>query len=250
MNSSRLFGKVLMKIGKYSMLEIMLERLKKSKKIDNIIIATTKSKKDDAIVEFCKKKKLDYYRGDSSDVLKRYYDTATKFKLKNIIRLTSDCPLIDHKIIDKMVVKFFKEKLDYLSNTCPHPSTYPDGSDCEIFNFLTLKKSNEEAFLPSDREHVTFYMWNNKKKKFKVGRYNRKDSLWNYRYTVDYPEDFNLLKSIYKYYKNKIFRISTDDVIDFIDNNPKLIEYQKKLNRNIGWQKSFIIDNKFKENTK
>jgi spore coat polysaccharide biosynthesis protein SpsF (cytidylyltransferase family) len=234
-----------MKIGKYPMLEIMLERLKKSKKIDKIIIATTRSKKDDLIVEFCKKKKIDYYRGDSYNVLKRYYDAATKFKLKNIIRLTADCALIDPKIIDEMVIKFFKKKCDYLSNTCPHPSTYPDGSDCEIFNYRTLKTTHENAFLPSHREHVTFYMWQGNKKKFKIERHDSKTFLFNYRYTIDYKEDFNLLKSIYKHYKNKIFKLTTNEIVKFIDNNPKLIRYQKKLSKTIGWHKSFVNDQKY-----
>ena len=247
MSSERLPGKVLKKIGKYSMFEIMIRRLKKAKMIDKIIVATTYCREDNKIVDFCKKKKIFCFRGSNWDSLKRYYDAAKKYKLKKIVRLTADCPLIDYKIIDNMITKFNSENIDYLSNTCPYPSTFPDGSDCEIFNFKTLKISHKKAYLPSDREHVTFFMWN-KKKRFKSKRFDRKKSLWNYRYTVDYKDDLKLIRSIYDKHKERIFDLSTEEIVKFIDKNKSLIEYQKKLYRDIGWQRSFKKDKVFKKN--
>lgn len=244
MSSERLPGKVLKKIGKYKMLEIMIRRLKKANMVDKIIVATTHCREDDRIVNFCKKKKILYFRGNNWDALKRYYDTAKKYKLDKILRVTADCPLIDRRIIDKMINKFNSENIDYLSNTCPYPSFFPDGSDCEIFSFDALETSHKKAYLPSDREHVTFYMWK-KKNRFKTKRFDRKKSLWNYRYTVDYEEDLNLIRCIYSKFKNKIFELSTDEIVKFIDKNKSLIKYQKKLNRDIGWQRAFKKDKVF-----
>lgn len=247
MSSERLKGKVLKKIGNYHMIEIMIRRLLKSKKIGKIIVATTNREDDNKIVDVCKKNKIDVYRGSNSDALKRYYDAAKKYNIDVIIRLTADCPLIDYKIIEKMIDIFKKKNLDYISNTCPYPSTYPDGSDCEIFNFKTLKTTHTKSYLPSDREHVTFYMWN-KKNRFKTARFDRKPSLWKYRYTVDYINDLRLIRSIYNKFKNKIFSISTIDIIKFINDNPKLTYYQKNLKRDVGWQRAFDQDKKYKKN--
>ena len=119
MSSERLKGKVLKKIGNYHMIEIMIRRLIKSKKIGNIIVATTNRQDDNKIVEVCKKNKIDVYRGSNSDALKRYYDAAKKYNVDVIIRLTADCPLIDYKVIEKMISVFKKKKtrlyIKYLS---------------------------------------------------------------------------------------------------------------------------------------
>ena len=243
MSSRRLPNKVLKKYKEYSILDILIRRLKKSKKIKKIIIATSKNKKDIKIVDYCKKNKILYYRGSEYDVLERYYKTAKKNKLKTIIRLTSDCPLIDTKTMDKMIHIFKKKKLDFFSNTVPHPCKFPDGSDIEIFNFKTLSLANSEARLPSEREHVTFYMW--KSKKFKTKRLDNKVDLSNYRYTVDYLDDFKLICSMIDKFNKDIENITMSDVINYINTNHNKIKYQKKLFRSIGWKKSLEKDKKY-----
>tara|TARA_B100000787_G_C16153399_1_gene277710 strand:- start:477 stop:1250 length:774 start_codon:yes stop_codon:yes gene_type:complete len=243
MSSRRLPNKVLKKYKEYSILDILIKRLKKSKKIKKIIIATSKNKKDIKIVDYCKKNKILYYRGPEYDVLERYYKAAKKNKLKTIIRLTSDCPLIDIKTMDKMIYIFKKKKLDFLSNTVPHPCKFPDGSDIEIFNFKTLSLTNSKARLPSEREHVTFYMW--KSKKFKTERLDNKVDLSNYRYTVDYLDDFKLICSMIDKFNKDIENITMSDVINYINANQNKIKYQKKLFRSIGWQKSLEKDKKY-----
>ena len=224
--SSRMPGKVLKYYKNYNILDILIKRIKQSKLIDKIIIATSKKKIDEQIVNFCKKNKIDFFKGSESDVLKRYYDASKKFKIENIVRLTSDCPLIDINTLEKMIKKFEKYKLDFYSNTVPHPCKFPDGSDIEIFNFKTLEKSHKEAFLPSDREHVTFYMW--KYEKFKIKRYNINKDLSNYRYTVDYLKDFKLICSMIDFFKDKITTIKMSDIIEYIDKIQKVL-YQKLL---------------------
>ena len=160
--STRLKGKVLKKYKGLTPLKIMIERLKQCIKIRNITICTTKLSEDNKIVNFCKKEKIKFYRGSKNDVLSRYYETAKKFKSKIIVRVTSDCPLVDYRIINDMLNNFLKSKNEYYANSYPLPTTYPDGMDIEIFKYSTLKKTNKEAFLPSEREHVTPYIYNSK----------------------------------------------------------------------------------------
>ena len=159
MDSSRLPNKVLLNYKNLSPLSILIKRLGKSKYLKKIIIATTTKESDNKIVDFCKQNKVFFFRGNENNVLQRYYLAAKKFKVKKIIRITSDCPLVDYRILDKMIKNFEKKKIDYYTNAYPLPCRYPDGMDIEIFTFKTLKKTFEKAILPSEKEHVTTYMW-------------------------------------------------------------------------------------------
>ena len=244
MGSARLKGKVLKKYKNYTPLKILIERLKKCKKISNIIICTTKLVEDDRIVDFCKKEKIKFFRGSKNDVLSRYYYCAKKFKSSEIIRITSDCPLIDYRIINNMLKLYQTLKVDYYANTYPLPTTYPDGMDIEIFNFSTLEKTFYYAALPSEREHVTPYMYNSKK--FKIKRKELKKDISKLRFCIDYQSDFNFFVKLIKYFKNRIYDISMLDLVSHVKKKPKLIYYQKKIVRNQGWYSSLKKDEKFK----
>ncbi|OUW57830.1 MAG: hypothetical protein CBD57_04140 [Candidatus Pelagibacter sp. TMED197] len=246
MGSKRLPGKSLKNYKKISPLEILCKRLKKIKKVSKIIVATTKEKKDDKIVKFCKTIKINYFRGSSANVLDRYYGAAKKFKSKEIIRLTADNPFIDKKTLIKMIN--LKKKFDYIANTYPLPATYPDGSDIEIFNFETLKETHKNARLPSEKEHVTFYMWQSKK--FKKKKIDLGKNYSKIRYTIDTLEDYKLFKFIVDSFdKKKIFSISMQDIIKLLSHNKKQTLYQKKLNRTFGWKPAFEKDKIFKRKT-
>ena len=117
----------------------LIERLKKAKFIKEIIIATTIKKEDDLIVDLCKKNKIKFFRGNPTNLLDRYYKCSKKFNAKDILRITSDCPLMDYELVDKIIKKYFLLKSDFISNT--HPPTYPDGFDIEIFSFKILKET-------------------------------------------------------------------------------------------------------------
>ncbi len=239
MGSTRLPGKTLMKFNNVTPLEVLIKRVKKIKNIKLIIIATTKLKEDDIFEKYAKKLNIKIFRGNSKNVLERYYLAAKFFNSKNIIRLTADCPFIDQFTVTKMMKLFNTNKYDYISNTYPMPCTFPDGSDIEIFNFKSLKKNKLEAFLPSDKEHVTKYFW--KSKKFRCYRYDNLIDLSKYRYTIDIAEDFNLFKSILKKYKN-FLKLDMKKIVQFIDQNPGLIKYQKNIKRNFGWNESLKKD--------
>ena len=247
MGSKRLPGKSLLSYKNTTPLEVLIKRIKKVKEINKIIIATTNLKKDNIFLKYAKKLNIKIFRGSNKNVLKRYYTAAKFFNSKNIIRLTADCPFIDVATLNKMINIFNSKKFDYVANTYPLPCTFPDGSDIEIFNFKSLKKSNEEACLPSDKEHVTKYFWNSKK--FRCFRLDNKSNFSKYRYTIDIKEDFDLFKSIIKNHSN-FLKINMRCIIKFIDQNPKIVKYQKKLKRNFGWDESLKQDKLYKNANK
>ncbi len=246
MGSSRLPGKALRSYMELSPLKILYKRLKKSQKISKIIIATTTLKKDLKIIKFCKKFKVPYFRGSPEDVLSRYYFTAKKFKSKNIIRLTADNPFVDIKTLNKLVNLKIKGKYNYVSNAYPLPTNYPDGSEIEIFDFRTLEKTFFLAMLPSEREHVTFFMV--KSKFFKKNKLKLKNNLSKFRYTIDVAGDFKVFSSLIDAYPGKrIFTVSMNEIVNYLKKNKKITKYQKKIKRNFGWKSSFKKDKIFKK---
>jgi|GEM_PF-445132 len=241
MSSTRLPGKVLKKISGKTLLEILIERLRYSKKLDKIIIATSFNKKDRAIVKLAKKIKCSYFVGDENDVLDRFYKTAKKFKADTVVRITADCPLHDPELIDDIINYYLmnRKKYDYVSNV--NPPTFPDGFDLWVFSFKTLEKVWENAKLKSEREHVCPYIWKNKKM-FKIGHYKSKINYSNLRLTVDDRDDFNVVRKIYQklYKKGKIFKF--DDIINLIKKNPDLLKIQKGKFRDEGYSRSIKED--------
>jgi len=222
-NSKRLPKKILKNLDEeYNILEYVINQLKSSKKIDKIIIATTLSKQDEIIVNFAKKNNYEYFRGSENDVLDRFYQCAKKFNLDIIVRITSDCPLIDPNIVDQVIEKFTLTNNDYVTNIFPR--TFPKGLDIEIFDFIVLTHMWKNATLPSEREHVTQFVFNNKK--FKIGNFENKQNLGNLRWTIDYEKDYEFLcKIIQKIEKRPILM---NDVLKILNSEPDL----KKINSN------------------
>ena len=243
MGSKRFPGKSLRSYKNITPLEVLCKRLKKVKEVSKIIVATTKEKKDDKIVNFCKNLNISYFRGSSNNVLNRYYCAAKKFKSKEIIRLTADNPFIDKKTLIKMIKIKKNNSYDYVANTYPMPCTYPDGSDIEIFDYYSLEKSYNEAFLPSDKEHVTKYFWSSKK--FKCKRIDNIKNLSKYRYTIDTVDDFTLFKFIIKKNYKNYTNLSMKKIIKLIDDNPDVVSYQKNIKRNFGWSSAFQKDKNY-----
>ena len=163
LTSSRFPNKILQKIGNHTLIEFIINRLKNSKEIDQIIVAIPNNAKNKLIKKYLKNTRL--FFGSENDVLDRFYKTAKKFKAKNIVRICGDCPFVDSAIVDDMVRIFKKKKIDYLSNTIK--LSFPDGFDVEVFSYSVLKEIWKKAKKKYDREHVTPYILKNKKfKKF------------------------------------------------------------------------------------
>lgn len=226
MGSTRLPGKVMKSILGKTILIHDLERIKRMKSINGIVVATTILDEDDIIVDAVKNydKTIGIYRGSPEDVLERYYEAAREFKADIIVRITSDCPLIDPAISDIVVETFLSNKCDYCCNNMPR--TYPHGLDTEIFSFEALEKAWKEA-PPFEKEHVTEYIINNPDKFKLINVKNGKD-LNNLRWTLDYPEDFIFIKEIYErlYSEDKIFDM--DDILELLKKEPYLAEINKK----------------------
>lgn len=207
--SSRLPNKVLLKLPyneNKTVLEQILIRIKKSKYINDIIIATTTNKTDDKLIEISRKyKRVKYYRGSEEDVLSRYYEAAKENNADIIVRVTSDCPCIDYEILDKLIEKHLDEKNDYTSNTLI--KSYPHGLDCEVFSFSVLKEAYLLGKNKFEREHVTPYIYKTNKDRYKIGILKYDKNLSDIRITLDTKEDYNLLCAIYDflYYKNDLF---------------------------------------------
>ncbi len=195
MNSKRLPGKVLKKITRNeNVLEFLINRLSQSKKIDQLVIACSKNKKDDKLVKFLKKKELIYFRGDEKNVLKRFYLSAKQHDPDIIIRITSDCPFTDPKLVDKFLKIFIKKRYDYYGNI--NPRSFPDGFDIEIFNFKTLSRTFKSTKNRYDLEHVTPFMINSRK--FKKGNFSLKDNFSKMRVTLDNKNDLKLIRYLAK----------------------------------------------------
>ncbi len=204
-NSSRLPNKILKKIGDVESIIFQYKRIKKSKNLDDIIVATSDTTSDDKLIKVLKKNNIKYFRGSEKDVLSRFYNCAKNKKVDAVVRLTADCPLIDFTIIDKVIELFKSKKLDYASNITP--PTFPDGMDVEIFKFSILKKTLKNTKNKYDREHVTPYMQRNKKIK-KACLYNSKD-LSKIRLTLDTIDDYkNINTLVKKLKKNHSFILS------------------------------------------
>ena len=238
MGSSRLPNKVLMKInGEQTVLEHVIKQLSFCKSISKIIVATTNLKQDDVIEELVKKLEIDVFRGDSSDVLDRYYQCAKKFNLDNIVRITSDCPLIDPEIVDKVIRKYEIEKFDYVTNTLIR--TFPIGLDTEIFSFDVLEKTWKNAILPSEREHVTPFI-RNKKMDFSVGNIEHEEDLSKIRVGLDRKEDYELIKIIVNEFKKR--PILLQDIIKLFENKPELMRINEHIQHDEGMKKSLELD--------
>jgi len=192
--------------------------------VDRVIIVTTLEKEDDVIEDFCRRNDFLCHRGSMDKVLERYYRAASRFGADIIVRVTGDCPLIDPKIIDFCIDRLKKSKYDYISNVFPGDRTFPRGLDVEVFSFSALEKAYKEAKEIYELEHVTPYIWENRNQNFIIGatvvaspQHKR-----NYRMTVDYLEDLDLIKTIYSALYKPGHIVDSKDAIRFLDENPRV----------------------------
>jgi len=243
--STRLPGKVLKIIQNKTILELIIERVQQSTLVDKIVVATTDNKKDDEILEICEKLGIESFRGSEEDVLDRFYQCSVLHKPDLIIRLTSDCPLIDPYHIDRLIQYSLdhKNEFDYFSN-CREP-TLPDGLDVEVIPFETLERAWNEAKKPYEREHVSPYIYLNPNL-FKIASYKNPDDYSHHRWTLDTSEDFEFIKSIYSHFvgkKQQFFYL--DDIIEYLKQNPDIYSINAGYKRDEKFRKQ-LRENKEK----
>ncbi|PHM11053.1 cytidylyltransferase domain-containing protein [Nostoc sp. 'Peltigera malacea cyanobiont' DB3992] len=219
MTSTRLLGKVLKKVLDKPLLEYQIERLKRVKLADEIVIATTTNSTDLPIVELCDRLSIPYFRGSEEDVLARYYGAAKEYQADVVVRVTSDCPLIDPQVIDK-VIQFYinnKYEYDYVSNSLER--SYPRGMDTEVFSFLALHQAFVEAIAQPDREHVTPFIYMHPER-YRLAQVIYSENQSSHRWTVDIADDFELIKRIIEALYPQIPTFTLEDCLDLLREYP------------------------------
>lgn len=228
--STRLPRKVLKEIQGKTVLYHVIERIRQSNCINQIIIATSNLKQDDDIVKEAEKLEISCFRGSETNVLSRYYNAALYNNADIIVRITSDCPLIDPNIIDEMIKFYLDNSYSIVSNASMDSNnrTYPRGLDTEIFSFNVLNQAFKSACESYQLEHVTPYIYENNKD---VYYYKNNKDYSKYRLTLDTIEDFKLIETIYKMlYKDK-HDFYLNDIVKLMEDNPKLIEINKDIDQ-------------------
>ncbi len=218
MGSTRLPGKVLKDLAGDTTLARVVSRLRRSKCISHVLIATTNAAADNAIVRECNRIGVDVFRGEEQDVLDRYYRAALSVEADAIVRITSDCPLIDPAVTDQTVERFLCEKPDYASNVITR--TYPRGLDTEIMTMSALERTWREAVEPYQREHVTPYVYQNPGL-FKLLSVCGDADHSNHRWTLDTRDDLLFLQSVYGRFEGRD-DFTWRDVLELVEREPEL----------------------------
>ena len=225
MGSTRLPGKVLQDIEDETMLARVVQRVRRATLINELLIATTDNPVDDTIVKECRKCSVPVFRGDENDVLDRYFRATQLTKAEAIVRITSDCPLIDPEVTDKTVRTFLDEKPDYASNCMVR--TYPRGLDTEVIAVKALERAWRVASKPYERAHVTPYIFEHPKE-FKLVSVTGADDFSGHRWTVDTPEDLAFVRAIYSRLKGQE-NFRGPDVLKLLENEPELLEINRSV---------------------
>jgi spore coat polysaccharide biosynthesis protein SpsF len=248
MGSTRLPGKIMMPVRNKPLLHYVINQVLQSKKINKLVIATTNSPQDDQVVKLVDLYGVEVFRGSEEDVLDRYYQCAKKYNTDIIVRITSDCPLIDPNLIDKCIAKFENSDFDYFSNVNKkigevwtyHLCGFPLGFAVEVFTFKALENAWKNAKKPSDREHVTQYIPDNPKS-FKIGNMENSKDYSDIRLTVDHQIDFDLVKIVIEHFPDgEIFDM--EKMATFLNENPQLKQMNSHLQFNEGYLKSLEQD--------
>ncbi|MFZ1009562.1 MAG: glycosyltransferase family protein [Candidatus Sulfotelmatobacter sp.] len=224
MGSTRLPGKVLVDIYGHAMLFHVARRTGAAETLDKVVIATTTEPADDAIVAWCEEHRVSCFRGNEMDVLDRYYRAACQYNAEAVVRITSDCPMIDPLVVDKTVSAFLSERPDYASNT--QVRTYPRGLDTEVMSFAALERTWTEARHPYQRTHVTPYIYENPGL-FKILDVTAETDHSAYRWTVDTWEDLEFIRAVYSRLRDEKFSFS--DALNLMKREPELAEINQSV---------------------
>lgn len=241
MGSTRLPGKVLLPLAGKPLILRMYERVTFAKNAGEIVIAITEDETDKQLVKLCEQNKLNVFRGHSLDLLDRHYKAAKENNAEIVIKIPSDCPMIDPEIIDKAILYYInnKEIFDFVSNL--HPPTYPDGNDVEIMSFTTLENAWINAKKDFEREHTTPYIWEDPDK-FRIGNVvweTGLDHSMTHRFTIDYKEDYEFIKRIYDELYQNNNRFGLNDILELLKEKPEI----KKINEmyaGVNWYRNHL----------
>lgn len=235
MGSTRMPGKVLMDVGGQPMLGRVIGRVRRVRGIDTVVVATSAAPADRAVVDHCAAVGIPCYAGSEDDVLDRYYQAATRYGLSAVVRITADCPLLDPEVVTQ-VVALLGSVCDYAANV--HPPTFPDGLDAEAFTMSTLATAWREATLPSEREHVTPYMWK-QPGRFRTRNLTAPADYSHLRWTVDDAFDLAYIREVYRRLGDPT---GWQAIVDHLAHAPELAALNAGTLRNEGYQRSLSTD--------
>ncbi len=231
MGSSRLPNKVMREIKGKTLLELYINRVKCSRLIDKIVVATTNLAQDDVIQKLAVKIGLECFRGSENDLLDRYYQCAQKYKADVVVRVTPDDPFVDYRVIDRAIQIFRDNQVDFVTNH--FEPTYPEGLDVEVYSIGALEKSWREAKLLSEREHVFPYIQNHQDK-FKIINFKQEKDYSHLRWTIDYERDYEMTKIIYDHLYDEKPIFLQEDILELLEKHPEISEMNVHIKRKEG----------------
>ena len=239
LGSSRLPGKVLLPLAGRPLLVCMVERVMRARLRGTVVVATTTDDADDAVAEVCRQAGLACFRGDPLDLLDRHYRAAKHYGADVVLKIPSDCPLIDPRVIDRTLGFFLAGEYDFVSNL--HPATYPDGNDVEVMTLAALETAWREADRKLDREHTTPYLWDT------PGRFRVANVAWEtgqdfsmtHRWTIDYPEDYQFIRAVYDelFPANPAFGLP--DILDLLEKRADIFRINHHL-AGVNWYRNHL----------
>ena len=241
MGSTRLPGKVLRPLAGSTVLARLLERVLSARLVGEVVVATTTEVQDEAIVAACKDLGVKCFRGHPTDLLDRHYRAAQCFRAEAVVKIPSDCPLIDPLVIDQVLAKYLTHagEYEYVSNL--HPPTYPDGNDVEVMSLDALETAWREARRSFEREHTTPYLWESPDR-FRIGNVEWDsgfDLSMSHRFTLDYEEDYEFVSRVFDalYPRNPHFGVQ--DIISFLITNPEVYAINARY-RGVNWYRQHL----------
>lgn len=242
--STRLPDKVLLPLAGQPLLLRMYDRVATSKLASLAVVATTTNKEDNVIEDLCRTNGIPVYRGDERDLLDRHYQTARTFAADVCVKIPSDCPLIDPRVIDRVLAFYItnRHQYDFVSNL--HPATYPDGQDVEVMSMAALTAAWREAKTPMQREHTTPFIWD-QPDRFRIGNVQweqDRDYSLSHRWTIDYFEDYEFINTIY----NELHRegapaFGVDDVLELLQRRPDIQDINKQY-VGVNWYRNHLSE--------
>jgi spore coat polysaccharide biosynthesis protein SpsF len=244
MGSSRLPGKVLRPVLGAPLLARMLERVRAASALDDVVVATTSLAQDQPIVALCRGLGLPVYAGHPTDLLDRHLQAGRAAGADAVAKIPSDCPLIDPRVIDRVVVRFreLAPSIDYVGNL--HPATYPDGNDVEVLPLPVLELAAREAQRPHEREHTTPFVWD-QPQRFRLDNVAWETGLdysMSHRFTIDYVEDYAFVQAVFEaLYRPGEPPFTVADVVALCEREPRVFALNRHL-AGINWYRHHLDD--------
>lgn len=239
--STRLPDKVMLPLANAPLLVRMVERVQAAKLVGTVMVVTTTDAQDDIIETLCNEHQIACFRGHPTDLLDRHYQAAKAFGADVVLKIPSDCPLIDAAVIDRTIQYYIDTlgQFDFVSNL--HPATYPDGNDVEIMPFPILETAWREATLPMAREHTTPFIWDNPER-FRIGSVLWETGLdfsMSHRFTIDYRADYDFIYAIYEalYPQNPAFTLN--DILALLDKQPEIYAINNEY-AGVNWYRNHL----------